>query len=64
MHLPTGTVTLKKFGGKYSPDHILTKKGGGKGWEPDSAKFHVSNRSTNVNDKLKMPAGGATLVTR
>ena len=24
MHLPTGTITLKEFSGKYSPDLILT----------------------------------------
>lgn len=54
MQLLTGMVILKEFSGKYSPEPILTntktpKKGGGKGWEPESAKIHSNTRSAKIS---------------
>ena len=59
MQPPTGTVTLKKFSVKCSPEPILTnaqtQKGGGGGGlqEPESAKIYFNTRSAEISSKCQ-----------
>ena len=61
MQLPTGTVTLMKFSGKYLPNLILAKTNkprGWEGWEPESAMIHLQ-RNVAIE-----PQGSAKYATR
>ena len=53
MQPPTDTSTLKEFGGKYSPDLILTNAQ--KGRDGLGARIHndsLSNRSAKISSKM------------
>ena len=52
MHPPTGTITLKEFSGKYSPEPILTNAQ--KGRDGLGARIHKDSLKQQVHkDQLK-----------